>query len=126
MAEKQQTNVPTFRHAFLKYATGLATALTVTLVAFWVVVGHGVTGGWLEVILVVLALVQLGVQLVFFLHLGEEAKPRWQLTAFIFAAIMLLVIVIGSLWIMHNLNYNMSMNPQQMDDYMKQQAKKGF
>lgn len=126
MAVHQDLTMPTFRKAFLKYTTGLATALTVTLVAFWVVVGHGVTGGWLQVVLIVLALVQLGVQLVFFLHLGEEAKPRWQLTAFIFAAIMLLVIVIGSLWIMNNLNYNMSMTPQQMDDYMKLQAKKGF
>lgn len=117
---------PTFRQALKKYTMGLATALVVTIVAFWIVTGHAVIGGWLQAVLMTLALVQLGVQLVFFLHLGEESRPRWQLTAFLFTLIMVSVIVIGSLWIMNNLNYNMSMSPQQMDDYMKIQAKKGF
>lgn len=126
MAKNQPATELTFRRAVFKYVTGFFTALTVTLVAFWVVASHGVTGGWLQAALIVLALVQLGVQLLFFLHLGDETRPRWQLTAFIFTVIMVLVIVVGSLWIMNNLNYNMSMTPQQMDDYMKIQAKKGF
>lgn len=126
MVAKPRVAEPTFNRAVMKYTTGLATALVVTLVAFWVVTGHAVIGGWLQVVLIVLALIQLGVQLIFFLHLGDEARPRWQLTAFLFTVIIVLIIVIGSLWIMHNLNYNMSMSPQQMDDYMKIQAKKGF
>ncbi|MBI4033464.1 cytochrome o ubiquinol oxidase subunit IV [Candidatus Saccharibacteria bacterium] len=53
-----------------------------------------------------LAVVQLITQLVFFLHLGRESKPRWNLTVLVFAAIIVLILVFGSLWIMANLNYH--------------------
>lgn len=114
------------RNALLKYIGGFISALAVTIVAFILVSAHLLSGGWLIAALVALALIQLWVQLVFFLHLGDEAKPRWQLTAFLFTTVMVLVIVIGSLWIMYHLNYNMTMSPAQMDEYMKAQAKKGF
>lgn len=114
------------KRAVLKYISGFVGALATTIVAFVLVSGHILTGGWLIAALMGLAVIQLGVQLVFFLHLGDEARPRWQLTAFLFTAVMVLVIVIGSLWIMYHLNYNMSMTPEQMDSYMKAQAKKGF
>ena len=39
---------------------------------------------------------------------------------------MLLIIVVGSLWIMANMNYNMHMSPEQIKDYMIEQNKKGF
>lgn len=116
----------TLKQSVIKYVSGFVGALAVTVVAFALVMSRVLTGGWLIAVLVMFALVQLWVQLTFFLHLGSEAKPRWQLTAFLFTAVMVLVIVIGSLWIMYHLNYNMSMTPQQMDTYMKARAKEGF
>lgn len=109
-----------------RYVIGFVTALVLTVGAFSLVMNHVLTGGGLIAVLVVLALIQLGVQLVFFLHLGQEAKPRWQLTAFLFTVVMVSVIVAGSLWIMYHMNYNMMMTPQQMDAYMKKQADSGF
>ena len=47
------------------------------------------------------------VQLFLFLHLGLENKPHWNLITFLFMLLILVVIVLGSLWIMYNLNYNM-------------------
>jgi len=76
--------------------------------------------------ILVFAIIQTLVQSWFFLHLNEEKKPRWQLHSFWFTVVMSLVIVIGSLWVMINLNYNMGMSPKQMDEYMIQQSKKGF
>ena len=46
------------------------------------------------------------IQLVFFLHLGMESKPHWNTIAFLFMALVMLVVIGGSLWIMYNLNYN--------------------
>ena len=69
--------------------------------------------------LAVLAITQLLVQLVFFLHIDKERKPRWNLAVLLFAALIVFIIVGGSLWIMYHLNYNMS--PQQMNQYMLQQ-----
>lgn len=52
---------------------------------------------------VILALLQMGVQLSFFLHIDDEAKPRWNLLSFIFAALVVGIVVGGTLWIMQNL-----------------------
>ena len=54
--------------------------------------------------LVSLAFVQAIAQLLFFLHVGQEAHPRWETLIFCFMVLVLLIIAIGSLWIMHDLN----------------------
>ncbi|HWY79438.1 MAG TPA: cytochrome C oxidase subunit IV family protein [Candidatus Sulfotelmatobacter sp.] len=60
-------------------------------------------------IIFILAFVQLIVQLLFFLHMGQEAKPRWKLGVFISFFGIILIVVIASIWIMQHLNYNMSL-----------------
>jgi cytochrome o ubiquinol oxidase operon protein cyoD len=69
-----------------------------------------------------LASVQLVVQLLFFLHLDAEEKPRWKLTSFIFAFTILGIIVFGSLWIMFDMNSRMMMSPTDMIKYMNRQS----
>ncbi len=61
----------------------------------------------LVAIILIFALMQLLVQLIFFLHLGREAKPRWNLIMLISTFGIVLLIVVGSIWIMDHLNYNM-------------------
>lgn len=53
------------------------------------------------------AISQLLVQLIFFLHLGRGSNVRWNILVFLFATLVILIVVIGSLWIMNNLDYNM-------------------
>jgi len=48
------------------------------------------------------------IQLFCFMHLNKESKPRWSLLTFLFMGLVLFVIVLGSLWIMENLNYHMN------------------
>lgn len=67
---------------------------------------------------IVFALVQLAVQLKFFIHLSNEPKPYWNKLAFFFMLLVVFIIVGGSLWIMDNLHYNM-MSPQETDSYMQ-------
>ncbi|MBI5798725.1 MAG: cytochrome C oxidase subunit IV family protein, partial [Candidatus Yonathbacteria bacterium] len=54
------------------------------------------------------ALAQLLIQVVFFLHLHKKSKPHWNLIVFIFTFFIVAVLVVGSLWVMYNLNYNMT------------------
>lgn len=109
-----------------KYVTGFVLSLILTLLAYSMVVG-GATGSWVLLTLGGLAILQMLVQLMFFLHLGEEAKPRQKLWSFVFMAIVLLILVAGSIWIMYNMNYNMShMTPTQKETYMKKEYNRGF
>lgn len=112
------------KSAVFKYVSGFILSLVLTLMAFWLVFqaidgdGSRLPVGTITMMLVGLAVVQLLIQLFFFLHLGHEAKPKWNLTIFLFMLIVLGILVFGSLWIMDNLNYNMT--PQEMHDYMKE------
>jgi len=66
-----------------------------------------------------LAVTQALVQLIFFMDLGGEAKPRWRLGVLIFMVGVVLIVVFGSLWIMTNLNYHMT--PDQVNHYLNGQ-----
>ena len=69
----------------------------------------------------VLALLQFTVQMIYFLHLGHESRPRWKLGVFGMMLVVVLIIVFGSLWIMNSLNYRMHTNPNQINKYLRSQ-----
>lgn len=120
------SEVISYDKAILRFVMGGVLAGLTTLVVYCAVTYHWLEGPLLAGFALLLAGVQLAVHLVFFLHLGRETKPRWNMLSFFFTALMALTIILGSLWIMMNLNYNMGMSPKQMNDYMIQQGKKGF
>jgi cytochrome o ubiquinol oxidase operon protein cyoD len=112
-------------HLSLKgYVFGFGLSLALTLLAFMFVNAHitsqhgQFTHEALMIVLSVFALTQFIVQMIFFLHLGTERKPRWKLLVFWLMIIIVLILVVGSVWIMQNLNYNM-MSPQETMDYME-------
>ncbi|HZP55217.1 MAG TPA: cytochrome o ubiquinol oxidase subunit IV [Candidatus Saccharimonadales bacterium] len=94
------------------YYIGFGLSLLLTLTAYLLVWRHAqshhavFTDSSLRIGVIVLALLQLIVQLIFFLHLNFKQNLRWNLTVLSFAAIVVLILVIGSIWIMTNLNYS--------------------
>jgi len=94
-------------YSVTRYTVGFILSILLTVVAYIAVTKHLFNGATIAVI-VALASAQVLVQLFFFLHLGEETRPRWKLGVFVFMLIVLGILVYGSLWIMQNLNYNMS------------------
>lgn len=109
------------------YTIGFVLSLVLTLVAYFAVVNEWAAGLSLLLILGLLAVAQMIVQLIYFLHLGEESRPRYRLLSFVFMAGILLIIVVGSVWIMHSLDYNMmNMTPDEKTQYMMTQHDKGF
>ncbi len=97
-----------------QYIAGFSLSILMTLIAFGIVQLHVVSGHetlkheLVVPIILGLAFIQLIVQLIFFLHIGQETRPRWKLMAFLFGAMVVAIIFIGSMWIMYNLDYNMS------------------
>jgi cytochrome o ubiquinol oxidase operon protein cyoD len=96
----------------LTYLVGLALATLITAVAFFI------SGTWLvwrpsiPVALIVLAIAQMGVHLVFFLHITSGPDNYNNVLALAFGVLIVGLILVGSLWIMSNMNANMT--PMQM------------
>jgi cytochrome o ubiquinol oxidase subunit IV len=86
------------------YAIGFVISLLLTSISFLLVVFKVLSGKNLIFTIVTLALVQAVCQLLLFLHLGQEDKPRWETITFYFMFLILSIIVGGSLWIMSDLN----------------------
>lgn len=117
-----------FKRVLSIYAVGFAGALLLS-VASYLIVTEKLFGGvaWVTMlVLLILATVQLVVQLVCFLHLRVDRDPLSRTSTLIFAISTVLIIVIGSLWIMRNLDYRMHTSPEAMYEYMIEQNKKGF
>lgn len=86
---------------------GFILSVVLTLAAYLIVVCHLLVGWVLICAVVALAIVQGVCQLVFYLHLGVESKPRWNLMIFCFMCLIMVIILVGSMWIMRNLDYNL-------------------
>ncbi len=104
--------------SFQAYTTGFILSVALTLLAYSLTVHHVLAGNALILVLASLAMIQLAVQLLFFLHLSQESRPRWRLLIFAFMVMVVAILVFGSVWIMNNLNYN-QMSPKALKTYMQ-------
>lgn len=79
------------------------TAIPFGLVMSGVIADARVTAG----LITAMALVQIVVHMIFFLHMNARSENGWTLMALIFTVIMVVIAVSGSLWVMYNMNANM-------------------
>jgi cytochrome o ubiquinol oxidase operon protein cyoD len=89
------------------YLIGFTICLLLTGISFGLVVTKILTGHLLIYMLLGLALTQAIIQLVFFLHVAQEPKPHWEALLLCFTILILLTVLVGSLWIMNDLNHRM-------------------
>jgi len=103
---------------YISYVVGFVLSVVATLMAYLIVVNHVWPMATLIYIILAIAVTQLIIQVVFFLHIGRGS--HWRFVTFIFAILIVLIIVVGTIWIMNNLNYNMMrMTPAQQELYMQ-------
>ena len=103
------------------YLVGLALATLLTIVSFYISGTTLIWGPSIPVALVVLAIAQMGVHLVFFLHITTGPDSVNNVMALAFGVLIVLLILTGSLWIMAHLNYNLA----PMDQMMQMQLERG-
>jgi cytochrome o ubiquinol oxidase operon protein cyoD len=89
------------------YLVGLALAALLTIVSFFISGTTLVWGPSIPVALIVLAIAQMGVHLVFFLNITTGPDNVNNVMALAFGVLIVLVLLAGSLWIMANMNHNM-------------------
>jgi cytochrome o ubiquinol oxidase operon protein cyoD len=89
------------------YLIGLGLAIVLTAASFWAAGTPLIYGPGIWIALSVLAVAQMGVHLVFFLHITSGPDNTNNVLALAFGVLIVLLVVAGSLWIMYHLNANM-------------------
>ena len=98
--------------SYLSYSVGLGLAVIATIASFIVAQTNLLWAPGIPVGLIVLALAQIGVHLVFFLHLGSAPDSTNNILALAFGVLIVFLVIAGSVWIIANLNTNMMPMPQ--------------
>lgn len=98
------------------YLIGLVLAVALTVGAFWALHANAIYGPAIIMAIVVLAFAQMGVHLVFFLHLTSAPDNANTALAIAFGALMAGLIIFGSVWVMYHLNHNMMPALQMMQE----------
>lgn len=91
----------------VSYVIGFVLSLIFTIIPYYLVVNKVLTGNALLVTILVIAVWQMFIQIIFFLHLGRGPKPLYNIVFFIFTAGTIILVVGASLFIMKNLYDNM-------------------
>jgi cytochrome o ubiquinol oxidase subunit IV len=103
-----RTDRPTdVRAGLLVYSIGLGLAVVLTVASFWAANTSLLWPAGVPLGLAVLAIAQMGVHIVFFLHITTGSDNTNNVLALAFGMLIVTLVVAGSLWIMANLNANM-------------------
>jgi cytochrome o ubiquinol oxidase operon protein cyoD len=99
----------------VSYVVGLGLALVLTAISFWVASTSSLWGPGVAVGLIVLAIAQMGVHLVFFLHITSGPDNTNNVLALAFGVMIVFLVMIGTIWIMAHMNANMAPSPEMMN-----------
>ena len=98
---------PDWRSSLVRALLGLAASAVLTLASFWAAGTHGVWGPGVPVLLAALAIGQMGVHLVLFLHVSSGPESTNTILALAFGVFVVALVVFGSMIIMANLDAGM-------------------
>lgn len=98
------------------YRIGTVLSILLTAIPFWLVMsGPQPSPGWLAGAIFAMALVQIVVHVICFLHLDTRSEGGWTLLAFLFTVVIVVITIGGSVWVMYHLNTNMMPMPGGME-----------
>lgn len=90
------------------YVTGFILSVILTAIPFWLVMGGVIADpGITALVILGFAAVQIVVHMVYFLHMNPRSEGGWNILALIFTAVFVVIILAGSMWVMHHMNKNM-------------------
>lgn len=94
------------------YVKGFILSVILTAIPFWLVMGKVITQpSTTAVVILAFAAVQIVVHMVYFLHMDTTSEGGWNLLALVFTAVLVVIALSGSLWVMYHLNHNMMPMP---------------
>ena len=115
MANPHTTSAGSSHGSYKSYMIGFVLSVILTAIPFWLVMGKVFTNSTITIfIILALAMIQIYVHMVFFLHMTSKAEGGWTWMSLIFTLVLLVITLSGSLWIMYHLKANtMPVPPEQ-------------
>jgi cytochrome o ubiquinol oxidase subunit IV len=99
------TNSSDFPHVSVRgYLIGFVLAVVLTVASFCAATTGAFKGEGAIVALAVLAAIQVIVHVVFFLHVNTSKQQQWHALSFAYTILMSLVLIVGTVWVMHNVH----------------------
>ena len=92
-----------------EYIWGLVLSIVLTAVPFAMVMVGGLDSKLVLAVILLCAIAQVFVQLIFFLHMNTSSDQIWNTVSAVFIVLIVAIVVLGSIWIMNHLNHNMLM-----------------
>lgn len=94
--------------------TGFFLSVGLTIVPFWLVMGDVLDSRTLTILLILgFGVVQIFVHVIYFLHMNSQSEGGWNLMALAFTMVLVVIVLMGSVWIMYSANSNMMpMSPE--------------
>ncbi|MBA8878833.1 cytochrome o ubiquinol oxidase subunit IV [Phyllobacterium myrsinacearum] len=90
------------------YLIGFGLSVVLTAIPFWLVMSGVLDSKQVTALAIMaLAVVQIFVHMVFFLHMNVRSENGWTMMALIFTLVLVVITLTGSLWVMYHLNTNM-------------------
>jgi cytochrome o ubiquinol oxidase subunit IV len=94
--------------SFRDYLIGFGLSVVLTAIPFWIVMDNVFRDPKVAaIVLLLFAVVQIVVHMVYFLHMNTKSEGGWTVLALIFPAILVVIALTGTLWIMNHLDTNM-------------------
>ena len=114
-AEEDLVDHDTLHITVRGYVTGFVLSVVLTAIPFWLVMGKVFANSTITIfVILALAMIQIYVHMVFFLHMTSKAEGGWTWMSLIFTLVLLVIALSGSLWIMYHLKANtMPLTPEQ-------------
>jgi len=97
------------------YVIGFVLSVILTAIPFWLVMAGPIESKTVTAVIVLaLAAVQMVVHMIYFLHMNGRSEGGWNMTALVFTVIIVVIVLVGSLWVMTHLDANMMATHEEM------------
>lgn len=94
--------------SYKSYVIGFVLSVILTAIPFWLVMGKVIpSSGATAAVILGFAAVQIVVHMVYFLHMNSRAEGGWNLLALLFTIMLVVIVLVGSIWVMYHLQHNM-------------------
>ena len=89
------------------YITGFMLSVVLTFIPFYLVMNGVLSNLATSLIIISLAVIQIIVHMIYFLHMDAKSEGGWNLMALIFTVVLVVITLTGSIWVMYHLVHNM-------------------